>query len=318
MQRLSSLFLLTLVLAVLWLCAGCDNPYSPSGSDDTETGGATPPSATAFTVSIGGIDDAAYLNAASVQQSTASPRKALLKEVCTKVVFAVYDDSYTKVGEVAQSVGDAHFGQASFQLDNGTYTLVVIGHSGASKPVMTKPDRITFGGKLTDTFYCCRQIEASQGDKTTLTLKRAVAMLRLVTADATPANIRTMRLYYTGGSSTFNALTGTGCVNSKQTEERAVPDGAYTGAARYEAYTFPRTDSETLSLTASALDKDGKAVFVRDFKSVPVERNWIAVLEGKFYGESADGARASYDITVDGEEWNTRHFSYGGSDIKAP
>ena len=47
-----------------------------------------------------------------------------------------------------------------------------------------------------------------------VTLKRAVGKFRLVVKDETPKTIKQMKIYYTGGSSTFDATTGYGCVNS--------------------------------------------------------------------------------------------------------
>lgn len=307
-------------LALAFSLLACDNPYSPSDDDSSTPGQTNKPSAKAFTIDIAGVADAQYGDT-PMQQACAKPNErtqaradkaqTALKDVCTQVVIAVYGADHAKVSEVAQNVSDANFGHASVEVPNGTYTVVVIAHNGSTKPVMTKPDRITFGGKLTDTFYCCQEVTAAEGQSVTLVLTRAVALLRLQTNDATPANISTMRLYYTGGSSTFNALTGLGCVNSKQTEERAVPATAYSQATCYDAYTFPRNDSEALNVTASALDKNGTAIFVREFKAVPIERNRISLLEGKFYGESAEGARSSFDISID-SEWNsTLHFTYG-------
>lgn len=43
-------------------------------------------------------------------------------------------------------------------------------------------------------------------------------MFRLVIKDEIPEQAKKIKFYYTGGSSTLNAKTGYGCVNSKQTE----------------------------------------------------------------------------------------------------
>lgn len=315
-------FLCSLLLSSTLLFTACDNPYSPTDNDDTPTtggGGGNTGGDTNQGISIGfnitGVESASYDNEADAPAKALAPMRATaqqgtpLKDVCSHVVLAVYDDSKNKVGEVSQSTSDDNFGQASLQLEKGTYTVVVIGHNGTTKPVMTKPDKITFGGKLTDTFYCCQEIEVNDKCNFSLVLKRAVAMFRLQTNDATPTEIKTMQFYYTGGSSTFNALTGKGCVNSKQTEKRTVSTQAYKGTASYDVFTFPRSDSKELTITVSALDKNDNAIFVREFKKVPIACNNISYYEGKFYGESADGARASFNTLVDAE-WTVNHYTY--------
>lgn len=88
-----------------------------------------------------------------------------------------------------------------------------------------------------------------------MTKKRVVAKFRLVVKDPTPEDVKTMKFYYTGGSSTFNALTGYGCVNSKQTELRSVKESAYTEESYYDIYTFPHDpeESKKLKVDISAL-----------------------------------------------------------------
>lgn len=226
-------------------------------------------------------------------------------EVCTRLSFAVYDinddGSYTKVGEVSQTNSDNAFGTADLSVTAGTHLLVVIAHNGTGKPTMTNPEKITFpSNKTTDTFFCTQQFSVSDGGTTNLNLnlKRAVAKVCFSPDDKTPSKVTKMKFYYTGGSSTFNAVSGYGCVNSKQTEERPVVASAHEGSSTYSIYTFPRSDSNSINLEVTALDNDTK-LYYRKFSDIPITLNYITRCHGNFFGDDPSGGRVAPGITID-------------------
>ena len=176
-------------------------------------------------------------------QSEASPLTPLQKvrgttraatditELCTRLNIAIFDADGTKVKTVAQKEGDASYGTIALTLAAGTYQLVVIAHNGEGSATITSTEKVTFpNNKVTDTFYYYGDlIVTSEVQSYDLTLTRAVAMFRLVlTDDEIPSSVTKFKFYYTGGSSTFSPKDGYGCVNSKQTEIRAVTDGVTT------------------------------------------------------------------------------------------
>ena len=63
------------------------------------------------------------------------------------------------------------------------------------------------------------------------------------------------------------------------------------------------------SVFVAFISRRKTAIFVRNFKKVPIACNNISYYEGKFFGESADGARASFNISVDAE-WSITHYTY--------
>ena len=157
--------------------------------------------------------------------------RAVPTNACTRINYAVYDMEGTRVKQVNQQLDDANFGTASFQLAEGNYFLVVVAHSSDGNPTMADPTCIKFTNAqgYSDTFLCSGDI--SIGDEPldmNVTLERIVALCRFVTTDDYPADVKKMKFYYTGGSSTFSPSAGYGCVNSKQTEIRAVTDGVTT------------------------------------------------------------------------------------------
>ncbi len=232
-----------------------------------------------------------------------------LGDVCARVSFVIFNGD-EKVKTVNQKSTDKDFGKASVSLDKGTYTLVVIAHNGTGNPTFTSPEEIKFpDNKVTETFYYCGNVDVDGTQDYDITLKHAVAMFRLTMNDATPQGVKRMKFYYTGGSSTFDAVAGYGCVNSKQTEYRDVTADAYEGSSSYEVYTFPHSDGRTLKMDVSALSSDGTTVmYSKTFDDVSVVVNQITEYVGSFYGENPDGGRG-FNVTVD-DSWTKQSFAY--------
>ena len=115
---------------------------------------------------------------------------------------------------------------------------------------------------------------------------RLVAMFRLVLTDEDiPSNVAKVKFYYLGGSSTFSPASGVGCVNSKQTEYRAVAEDGV-----YEIYTMPHTEEDVLTkLTVTALDANDNIIKERLFENVPVVRNQVTRYTGSFFGSGGGG-----------------------------
>ena len=60
--------------------------------------------------------------------------RADVGSVCSKLCFHIYGEDGIRVKYVNQKLEDSNFGTASFSLDEGRYTLVVVGHSASSNP----------------------------------------------------------------------------------------------------------------------------------------------------------------------------------------
>jgi len=84
-------------------------------------------------------------------------------KVCTRLNFAIYDQSGSRLKQVNQQSSAADFRSAEFQLESGTYQLVVVGHSASGNPTMTNPAKIQFTNSIgyTDTFLYTEQVEVT-------------------------------------------------------------------------------------------------------------------------------------------------------------
>ena len=229
--------------------------------------------------------------------------------VVTRLNFAVYDTDGARLKQVNQELGkNADFGTASFQLEEGTYQLVVVGHSSNGNPTMTNPAKIQFTNSTgyTDTFLFSDDVTiGGETVRKEVSLDRIVALCRFVVTDAFPADVRKMRFYYTGGSGAFNAATGLGTVNSKQTMTFDV--GA--GQKQFDLFTFLHDQYGDIALKVTALDNADNVLYERDF-DVPMEQNHITWLSGAFFGGSGSSSTTITGVTVNTDWAGETHITF--------
>lgn len=224
----------------------------------------------------------------------------ILRSDVEKVSFGFFKDD-AKAGTISQTSDDSDFGTIHLNLAAGTYEVVAIGHNGSGTTI-SSPEKITFtSNKVTDTFYYYGILDVIDGEKATesITLKRAVGMFRLVIKDEIPEQAKKIKFYYTGGSSTLNAKTGYGCVNSKQTEILDLVKNQQV----YEVYTFPHEGDKKLTVSIDILDKNDFTIATTTFSDVPILKNYITKYSGKlFTGLSGGTGDIDIDFVFD-PEW---------------
>ena len=241
--------------------------------------------------------------------------RATVSNVCTRLNFAIYDESGSRLKQVNQTSDKAGFGTCSFQLDEGDYYLVVVGHSANGNPTMTNAAKIQFTNTTgyTDTFASsCDVTIGEEPEEVEVTLDRIVARCSFVITDAFPAEVKKLQFYYTGGSGAFSAYTGLGSVNSKQTvtfdtaSPSAVTDDGYS---QFDIYTFLHETSDNIALKVSALDASGNVIYERDF-DVPMQQNHITWLTGAYFTGSGSSSSTVTTITVNTDWAGETHLTF--------
>lgn len=251
-----------------------------------------------LTINVNQLDQLDFSAVPSRSQDIAS--------LCTHICLGVYQNG-ERTKQVNQKSTDKDYGTLSVDLSEGTYNIVIIAHNSSSNPTMTNPEKVTFGAGLGDTFTWTQTVNLDKDTKMDIKMSRAVAMFRLVTTDNIPSDVKSMKFYYTGGSSTINALTGIGNVNSKQTEVVNVTDDMAGKPGTFEVYTFPKDDENLLSMTVTALNANGETVLQRQFDDVPISRNKITQYTGEFFvggGTSESKGFSVTSLTTD-DVWST-------------
>ena len=304
MKKLLKIAFAVILLTSLFSCEKAITAEEETGSKPIELG-----SEIRISFDAANIDNPSYYEDDEASRNGSTT----LKDYCNRISLAIFDESDKKLKTANQEASEKIFGHFDLSLNKGTYSFVFIAHNGDGNPTFTSPSQIKFpGNKVTDTFYYYGMIDIEDNATYNITLKRAVGKFRLVVKDNTPKNIKQMKFYYTGGSSTLDATTGYGNVNSKQTEYRTVSEEAYEQESEYEVYTFPHQDtSKKLKFEISALrgtNKDSPADYVRTIENVSIKTNTISQYSGFFYGEEPEGGRG-FDIRID-EEWKQENYEY--------
>lgn len=284
------------LLFALLFVTSCEKPLI----DDTPSADVTTNDEVTLTINISGVEQIPFENTTS--------RATALSSLCSRVNIAIFSGE-TKQKTINQTSDQTDFGSAAITLPQGQYQLVVIAHNGKGNATISTPDKITFpNNKCTDTFYYYGTIDVDKTSSKSITLHRAVAMYRQIITDATPANVAQMQFFYTGGSSTFNAVTGFGCVNSRQTETFDVASGQ---PSQYEVYTFPHDVTGTLNMKVTALDATGTTVCEQVYDNLPVQLNTITQHTGPFFTNATTSEDSRLTIAIDNDgQWSPSTISY--------
>lgn len=196
-----------------------------------------------------------------------------LEDYCSRLSIAIFDGE-EKVKTLNLKAEDG-YDDIGINLDAGKYRMVAIGHNGSGNCTISSPEKVKFyKNKMTDTFFYYGTFNVIDGEDTDnyILLNRAVAQFKVHITDATlPAEAHSIKFYYTGGSSTLDAVTGYGCVQSRQTESFKLQEGKRD----YSVYTFPREENKGLKMTINILDADAQSIKEYSKEGVPVKRNNI-------------------------------------------
>lgn len=243
------------------------------------------------------------LSVSGFEQMTSAARNAInLTEVCTRLDFVVYKDGERLVN-VHQKASNTAFGQVELSLDEGDYQVLILGHSGlgSSNPDTKDPANVLFsnltekggGTGYSDTFYYYGDLTVGAGQTSeSYQLKRAVAMFRLVTTDAKPADVKRFWFSISGGCKGFDTTEGKGVYNPKQQAPIMFydQDDTYDGKTlQLDVYTFVSPEAGNVNLTVRAMgavNSEGyrDILYERVFENVPMERNTITQYSGAFFG----------------------------------
>ena len=196
-----------------------------------------------------------------------------LEDYCSRLSIAIFDGE-EKVKTLNLKAEDG-YDDIGINLDAGKYRMVAIGHNGSGNCTISSPEKVKFyKNNMTDTFFYYGTFNVIDGEDTDnyILLNRAVAQFKVHITDATlPAEAHSIKFYYTGGSSTLDAVTGYGCVQSRQTESFKLQEGKRD----YSVYTFPREENKGLKMTINILDADAQSIKEYSKEGVPVKRNNI-------------------------------------------
>ena len=271
-----------MILCVLGLgvLAACEKPVIPGTGNDGN-----------LVVSVYNIE----------QEDFPALTRAAISDYCSRLNFAVYDSTGTRVKQTNQLRTDKNFGTASFNLPLGKYKVVVVAHSSNGNPTMTDMAKIKFENAdgFTDTFMSYDTVTvADEPVSLSVKIKRISTLCRFVIADTIPSDVTKMRFLYTGGSGAFNAATGLGSVKSKQSEFFTVEAGK--DSTSFDLYTFLHDKEGTIHVQATAYNEKDDVLNDRTF-DIPLKRCKITKVTVQYFNT----ANSSITIVIDFDpEWD--------------
>lgn len=231
-------------------------------------------------------------------------------EVCTRLHVAAYQTG-KKVLSVNQTNSDKDFGKLSFRLPAGKYYLVIVGHNGSENASLTEFRKISFGGKVTDTYVFARELTLEGAVDIQATMEHCVSKIAFTIEDPIPAEVTHLKFSYTGGSSTLDVVDGIGVVKSHQNEDRVVAASAHTEASTYDLYTFPRTsEGGEIKLEVEALNDKNKVISKRTFTEIPVAMRTLTCYTGKFFPQRTEDPESDLEMMADKDWKKVLHLTY--------
>ena len=286
---LSALFALLVVLTI----SSCEKAII---SDEDDNGG-------------GDANGNLRVSVSQIEKTPFATTRTAVSEVCSRLNFVIYDEDGARLKYVNQQLGkNDDFGTANFQLEEGTYQLVVLAHSANGNPTTTNIAKIQFTNSqgFTDTFLYYKEVTiGEEGADLNVSLDRIVSLCRFVLTDDYPADVNKIRFQYKGGSGAFDATTGFGSVNSTQTLYFDAAEGQKT----FDLYTFLHDTEGTIHLLVSAYDADDNVLYERTF-DVPMEQNHITWLTGAFFSGSGASSTTVTGVTVNTDWAGEKHITF--------
>jgi hypothetical protein len=136
------------IMAIL-MCMACEKPLMTGNQEEEETEGN-------LMIKVFEIEKTPFGSLTRVTEEASA--------VCKHLNYAVYSTSGERLKQVNQTTGTSEFGTASFQLDEGKYRVVVVGHSSNGNPTMTDPTCIKFTNAqtFTDTFLYSDEVTVGE------------------------------------------------------------------------------------------------------------------------------------------------------------
>ena len=206
------------------------------------------------------------------------------------VTLAFYDGS-TEVKKITQVRSDAStfttFGEFGLYLPMGSYQMVAVACyvSETSPFALTSLSEASYtGAHVFETFLASDEVAITSTDELDIsaTLERIVSKLMVFSSDGKTADVKKVRMTFSGGSKRFNPTTGlaTGNTGFANTVGNTSETGSTSSSV---GYLFLASDEQTMDVTIETLDEQEGVVYRTTVADVPFKRNRVTKLTGALY-----------------------------------
>ena len=246
--------------------------------------------------------------------STRAAESPVSCESVKAITLAFYDANGVEAYKETQVKSDGNnstFGQFSFNLPVGSYTLVAIGYNyfDGDEFSLTSPTTAAYiSDKVRDTF-CATQsvsIEDVAPLNLSVTLNRINTKLTIFSTDKRPMGAVYVRTTYGTASKGFSPSTGL-----------ATDANGFTVVNEYNNevgqtvsvgnYAFLSTDEQSMAITLEVLDANNNVICTKALTNVPLKRNRNTVLRGQLFTPSSV---SSTSFTIETEWLTSEIYDY--------
>ena len=217
------------------------------------------------------------------------------------ITLAIYDSENTEVYTSTQVKSDATtyttFGEFSFNLPVGNYTMVAIGRDVGTDDALTLTSPTLAGytsERVRQTFCATQSVSVSSPTQLldlSVTLNRTVTMLIIHSTDTRPTGANKVRTTYSKGCKSFNPTTGLAIndngfslINNINSSQKV---GDKVGIGNFS---FLYTDEKTMDITLEVLDANDQVLVTKSIPDVPLKRNRQTILRGPLFTPSVSSA----------------------------
>lgn len=224
--------------------------------------------------------------------------------------LAFYDAEGAEVYKATQLKKDSStyvcFGEFSFRLPEGNYTMVAIGRDVGTDDVfvLSSPTQAAYTSeRARETFTAVQpvSITGTASVSFNVSLSRVATKLVVNSTDGRPDGAAKIRTTYSAGSKSFNPTTGLASDNNGFGMTNT-PKADIGSCINIKSFAFLTADEQTMNVTLEVLDADGGVMMRRMVPDVPFKRNRVTRLKGRLFSYSGalklDTAWVS-PITVD-------------------
>lgn len=210
--------------------------------------------------------------------------RATLSSVSTRLDVWISDGETTQ--EVHQTTVDVGFGSVSLTLNKlKTYTLYAVGHKGDAAAMLTDGVISFPDDKVKDTFWYTTTFSPATITAINAQMSRIVAMFRIETTDAVPAEAKKMRITQKNVFDRWNISTGA-THQLDRISTITISSTASDGTAAFSVYSISGDTPTLHEVIAEALDANDDVIQTHTFADVPLRNGYRSVYRGAFFTAS--------------------------------
>lgn len=220
------------------------------------------------------------------------------------ITLAFYDANGMEVEKTTQYRSDftdlSTFGQFSFSLPIGNYTLVALAYKYLDGDVLelTSPTSAVYTSAEPRETFCTTQavsITSATALDLSLTLYRVNTWLGLNSTDKRPVDAAKVRITYAAGSKGFNPTTRLATDNEGFSVVHDIGQSVGSAITINTCAFLSSDDVQVMDITLQVLDDDDHVLITKEAQNVPFLRNRVTLLKGQLFTPSS-ASNASFTL----------------------